>query len=107
EQKQFVARMNEAATESPADYNGGIPQALMLMNGKLTADATSLDASRTLRAVVEAPFLGTDEKLDALFLAVLSRRPRPAEATFFLERLDRQGPNQLEGKAYAEIMWGL
>jgi len=43
ERQQFVARMNEAAPESPADYHAGIPQALMLMNGRLTADATQDD----------------------------------------------------------------
>src|SRR5205814_5263964 len=87
ERQQFVARMNEAAPESPADYHAGIPQALMLMNGKLTADATNLDASRTLRAVVEAPFLPPAEKIETLYLAVLSRRPKQAEAMFLLEHL--------------------
>ncbi len=77
EREQFVARMNEAAAESPADYKGGIPQALMLMNGKLTADATSLETSRTLRAVVEAPFLRQRRpKLETLYLAPLTRKPQ-------------------------------
>ena len=107
ERQQFVARMNEAAPESPVDYKGGIPQALMLMNGKLTADATSLDASRTLRAIVEAPFLGPEEKIETLYLAVLSRRPRQAEATYLLEHLKRQTDNQASKNAFAEIMWGL
>jgi hypothetical protein len=107
EREQFVARMNEAAPESPVDYKGGIPQALMLMNGKLTADATSLDASRTLRAVIEAPFLGPEDKIETLYLAVLSRRPRQAEATYLLEHLERQADNQASKNAFAEIMWGL
>jgi len=107
ERDQFVARMNEAAPESPVDYKGGIPQALMLMNGKLTADATSLDTSRTLRAVVEAPFLGPEEKIEALYLAVLTRRPRQAEAKYLREHLQRQAGDQADKQAYAEIMWGL
>jgi hypothetical protein len=107
ERQQFVARMNESAPETPVDYKGGIPQALMLMNGKLTADATSLDSSRTLRAVVEAPFLGPEEKIETLYLAVLSRRPRPAEAKFLLEHVERQADNEAAKIALAEIMWGL
>jgi len=107
ERQQFVARMNEAAPETPADYNAGIPQALMLMNGKLTADATSLDSSRTLRAVVEAPFLSPREKIEALYLAVLSRRPRQAEAAFLEEHVQRQPSGNATHQAYAEIMWGL
>jgi len=104
ERDQFVSRMNEAAPESPADYKGGIPQALMLMNGKLTADATSLETSRTLRAVVEAPFLATEAKLEALYLATLSRKPNENEMNYLLNHVNQQKePKQ----AYAEIMWGL
>ncbi len=107
EREAFVARMNEAAPESPADYKAGIPQALMLMNGKLTAEATSLENSRTLRAVVEAPFLSTDEKIETLYLAVLSRRPRQSEARYLLEHLERRAGDLDEKAAYSEILWGL
>jgi hypothetical protein len=107
ERQQFVARMNEAAPETPADYHAGIPQALMLMNGKLTADATSLDSSRTLRAVVEAPFLTPEEKIETLYLAVLSRRPRDAESSYLQAHLQRQTDAETSSRAYAEIMWGL
>jgi hypothetical protein len=107
ERQQFVSRMNEAAPEAPADYHAGIPQALTLMNGKLTADATSLDSSRTLRAVIEAPFLSPQEKIETLYLAVLSRRPRPTESSFLLGHLERQTAIESQSHAYAEIMWGL
>lgn len=105
ERDQFVARMNEAAPETPVDYKGGIPQALMLMNGKLTADATSLDTSRTLRAVVEAPFLKPEEKIETLYLAALTRKPKPAELEFLRDHV-RQAGDQ-EKQAFAEILWGL
>jgi hypothetical protein len=107
ERAAFVARMNEAAPESPVDYKAGIPQALMLMNGKLTSEATSLENSRTLRAVVEAPFLSTDEKIETLYLAVLSRRPRQSEARYLLEHLERRVGELDEKTAYSEILWGL
>ena len=54
--------------------------ALMLMNGKLTAAATSLDNSRTLGAVVEAPFLRNKDRLDTLYLAARSRPVRSSPA---------------------------
>jgi hypothetical protein len=107
QREAFVARMNEAAPESPADYKAGIPQALMLMNGKLTAEATSLENSRTLRAVVEAPFLSSEEKIETLYLAVLSRRPRQSEARYFVEHLERHAEEPDDKTAYAEILWGL
>jgi len=107
ERAQFVARMNESAAETPIDYKGGIPQALMLMNGKLTADATNLESSRTLRAVVEAPFLSAEDKIETLFLAALTRRPTEEEREFLLDHV-RQPPGEQERKqAYAQILWGL
>ena len=107
ERAQFVSRLNESAPESPTDFKAGIPQALMLMNGKLTADATSLDTSRTLRAVVEAPFLGAQQKLEALYLAALTRKPTEEESTFLLEHIQGQKSAAEQKQAYAEIMWGL
>ncbi|HUY33292.1 MAG TPA: DUF1553 domain-containing protein, partial [Pirellulales bacterium] len=107
ERDQFVARMDESATDTPSDYRGGIPQALMLMNGKLTSDATSLDSSRTLRAVVEAPFLKFEEKIETLYLAALTRKPTAAELEYLLEHVRRQPSEQERKQAFAEILWGL
>ena len=106
EREQFVGRMEESAGDSPADYKGGIPQALMLMNGRLTADATSLDTSRTLRAVVEAPFLPTEAKLETLYLATLSRKPTDEERAFLLKHVSERASGE-QRQALAEIMWGL
>lgn len=107
ERAQFVARLNEAAPESPVDYKGGIPQALMLMNGKITADATSLDSSRTLRAVIEAPFLPPQEKIETLYLAAVTRKPTAKELEFLLAHVNEQKDEAQQKQAYAQILWGL
>ena len=108
EKEQFVARMNEAAPESPSDYKGGIPQALMLMNGRLTADATSLDKSRTLRAVVDSPFFkSNEERLEALYLATLSRKPTEKELEYLVKHVESSQETGDQQQAFAEIMWGL
>jgi hypothetical protein len=104
---QFVARMNEAAPETPMDFKAGIPQALMLMNGQLIADATSLDSSRTLRAVVEAPFLKPAEKIEALYCAALTRKPSGAELDYLLGYVRRQPTEEQQKQAYAQVLWGL
>ncbi|HUY87218.1 MAG TPA: DUF1549 domain-containing protein [Pirellulales bacterium] len=104
---QFVARMNEAAPESPVDFKAGIPQALMLMNGKLTADATNLDSSRTLRAVVEAPFLKPQDKIETLYLAALTRKPTKDELVFLLDFVRRQPGESERKQAFAQVLWGL
>lgn len=107
ERAQFVSRMNESAPESPTDFKAGIPQALMLMNGKLTTDATSLQASRTLRAVVEAPFLSLEERLDTLCLASLSRTAKPSERAFLLTLVNGEPNDEQRKQVFAEIYWGL
>lgn len=104
---QLIARMNEAASNNPDEFKAGIPQALLLMNGRLTTEATDLDQSRTLRGVLDAPFLDTEEKLKTLYLATFSRPPRADEQRFLLEHIRKQPSEDRQKQAYAEILWGL
>jgi hypothetical protein len=104
---QLIARMNEAASNNPADYKAGIPQALLLMNGRLTTEATDLDQSRTLRGVLEAPFLSEEAKLDTLYLAVFSRRPNDEERAYLVEHVRKHASGDGQKQAFAEIFWGL
>ena len=103
---QLIARLNEAASNKPDEFRAGIPQALLMMNGRLTVEATDLDQSRTLRGVLDSPFLDTDGKLTALYLATFSRPPRADEKQFLLEHIRKQAGEQ-QKQAYAEIFWGL
>lgn len=104
---QLIARLNEAATNNPEEFRAGIPQALLMMNGRLTAEATDLDQSRTLRGVLDAPFLDTEEKLKTLYLALFSRPPRPDEQKFLLDHIRKQTDVDKQRQAYTEIFWGL
>jgi hypothetical protein len=104
---QLVARLDESVSRTPEDYGAGIPQVLMLMNGQLTADATSIDRSRTLKAVVDAPFLEPQSKLDTLYLATLTRGPTERERTFMLNYLEQQPTAAEKRHAFGEIFWAL
>ncbi|MFM9966432.1 MAG: DUF1549 domain-containing protein [Planctomycetaceae bacterium] len=104
---QLISRMNEAASNNPEEFRAGIPQALLLMNGRLTTEATDLDQSRTLRGVLDAPFLDTEAKLTTLYLATFSRPPRADEKKFLLEHIRKQTDGDKQKQAYAEIFWGL
>ena len=104
---QLISRMNEAASNNPDEFRAGIPQALLLMNGRLTTEATDLDQSRTLRGVLDAPFLDTEAKLTTLYLATFSRPPRSEEKQFLLEHIRKQAEGDGQKQAYAEIFWGL
>jgi hypothetical protein len=68
-----------AQSERATEAQTSILQALALMNGKVIADATSLEKSETLAAVVDAPFVGTAGRVEALYLATLSRKPTTRE----------------------------
>ena len=103
---QLVARLNEAASRTPDDFRAGLPQMLLLMNGSITADATNLDPSRTLRAVVESPFLDDAEKIDTLFLATLTRHATLSEAQQLHDHIAALTTDE-KRNAYAQILWAL
>ena len=79
----------------------------MIMNGKLTVDATDLDTSRTLRAVIDAPFLDPESKIETLYLATFTRKPKASELKFLLNHVRAEHDNQQRGRAYAEVFWGM
>jgi hypothetical protein len=94
-------------SQSTAERQSTILQALTLMNGTFIASATDVEASQTLTAVVEAPFLDVPEKIEALFLATLSRPPRPDELSRFREYVESGGPEQDAGKSLGDVFWAL
>jgi hypothetical protein len=78
------------------------------MNGKFIADATSVDRSELLAAALDAPFLkDPSERIEALYLATLSRKPRPDERARMVKYVlesERRG----HGKAaLADVYWSL
>jgi len=105
------ANQSERTTESQTS----ILQALSLMNGKVVADATSLERSETLGAVVDAPFASTEERIETLYLAALSRKPQVKEverAVRFVSTAVRRAQGgaaakSAGGDALADIFWAL
>ena len=75
---EFLGRFT-SASEKPTAFQTSILHALTLMNGKLIAEATSLERSETLAAVADAPFMNTRGRIEALYLAALSLRPERLE----------------------------
>lgn len=104
---QMLSRLSEAIGDRPDDYAAGIPQALLLMNGPMTTDAVSLERSRLLRAVVEAPYFDDHEKLKTLYLAVLTREPSEEEQSELKSYLDAKKTDAERKTAHGEILWAL
>ncbi|QDT53817.1 hypothetical protein Pan44_18410 [Caulifigura coniformis] len=94
-------------SESTVERQSTILQALTLMNGSFVASATDIAASQSLTAVIEAPFLNTPERIEALFLAALSRPPHADELSRFQAYVDSGGPEQDSKKALADVFWAL
>lgn len=84
-----------------------ILQALAMMNGQFVADATSLEKSATLAAVAEFPQMTTAERLESLYLAVLSRTPRPDEREKLVKYVDEGGAAKDAKKALSDVFWAL
>jgi hypothetical protein len=93
--------------ERPTAAETTILQALALMNGALISRATSVEDSETLAAVVDAPFLDTPGRIEALFLAALTRRPRPDELARLVPYVERGGPAGDPSQALADVFWAL
>jgi hypothetical protein len=110
---EFVNRFAEQTGKS-TEFQTSILQALALMNGKLVADATSLDRSETLLAIVDNPFMSMGQRIETLYLASLSRMPKPKEAArmlAFIEEAVKSGKpeerEQKEKQALADVFWVL
>ncbi len=93
--------------ESALDRETTILQALAMMNGDFISNATDINNSQTLKAIAEFPAMKDADKLEALFMAALSRRPASDEAQRFGEYLKSGGTTGDPKQALADIFWVL
>ncbi|MFO0877196.1 MAG: DUF1549 and DUF1553 domain-containing protein [Gemmataceae bacterium] len=89
------------------EFQMSILQALALMNGRFIGDATSLERSETLAAVIDSPFLSSRDKLDTLFLAALARPMRGSEVGRLVPYVEAGGPSRNPARALADVFWVL
>jgi hypothetical protein len=83
-----------------------ILQALTLMNGETVAAATGGDGGRLVAAVVELPGLTDDERVEAIYLSALGRRPSEKEKARALEHA-RSGWLGTKNRRYGDLLWAL
>jgi hypothetical protein len=89
------------------EHQTSILQALALMNGRFIADATSLQRSEVLAAVTDAPFLDTAQRIEALYLASLTRKPTATESARMLRYVEAGGAKKDPKVALADVFWVL
>jgi len=101
----FLAKFS--SQEKRTEVQTSILQALALMNGQFVGDATSLERSRTLAAVADSPFFETPGRIEALFLATLSRKPSAEELAPLVKYVSEGGSKNDQKAALADVFWVL
>jgi hypothetical protein len=97
----FLAPFDDPNSQ-PVDFQASIQQALMMMNGKFTEEATSATRSATVAAVIDSN-RPVAQRIDELYLVTLSRKPRPLETQRLLEYATTHESKQ----ALRDIFWSL
>lgn len=92
---------NDEMNES-LSFEGTIPQALFLMNSRFSNDVL-LAKHGTLRHILDEKRQPSD-RVEAIFIATLSRLPDRSEKQKFLSYLQRQGDRV---EAYQDLFWVL
>jgi hypothetical protein len=101
----FLQQFRTLAGRS-TEYQGGIPQALTLMNGSLIEGATGLTSSGILSSL-EAPFFTNRQRVEVLYLATLSRRPRPEEWELLVSYVPADASGAELKESLSDLLWAL
>ncbi|MCA8999292.1 MAG: DUF1553 domain-containing protein, partial [Planctomycetaceae bacterium] len=104
--QEFLRTFANTSCSAP-DRTTTILQALSLMNGNYIETATDLTDSQTLAAVIDAPFLESREKIDALYLTTLSRYPTDQECARMVDYVQNGGATDDKAEALADVFWAL
>ncbi len=103
-------------TGKATEFQTTILQALSLMNGKVIEDATGLQSSEMLLAIVDNPFMTTRERVETLYLATLSRLPKEKELSRMVRYVESGGAEEVkvsnddekqkrQAQALADVFW--
>lgn len=98
----FIAKFGGGAGRT--DMQVSILQALYLVNGEFLTRQSDPATGSTVRALADAPFLDDAGRIEALFLATLTRRPTAEESGRYLEYLANADD---QAKALGDVMWVL
>ncbi len=93
--------------QTPVQVQTSIQQALTLMNGRFIAAATRGQRDGTLATAANDPSLDTQGRIEALFLATLSRRPTAKETARLVRYVASGGAQKDPQRALADVFWVL
>ena len=97
--------------EKPTESQMSILQALTLMNGSIVSGATSLQSGDTIAAITASDnqnLRTTADRIEQIYFATLTRKPRPEELSMLLAFVDGAGPGADKANvALADVFWAL
>lgn len=101
--QQFVLDFGTDENDESTDFNGSIPQALMMMNGTLIREALNVNNPGILKVAL-ASSRDDAEIVRKLFLALLGRNPSPREISAARHVL---GSNETLEQSCQDLLWAL
>lgn len=106
EQRAFIQSLT-APTQTPTEFQAGIPQMLTLLNGPLVARVTDVQKCDLLAALKDGPFFTDDDRIRILYLSTLTRMPTEVEyeraKTFLSDRREADS----HGQELGDLLWVL
>ncbi|MEZ6184582.1 MAG: DUF1553 domain-containing protein [Planctomycetota bacterium] len=103
--RQFIQTFGDDEAEEVVDQ-GTIPQALMLLNGPLSNDAVRARPDHPLYSRLFA-MTDVDERIDTIYLRVLSRLPSKHERKTVQQLLQDNKKARDQAQIYADVIWAL
>ena len=104
--RKFLFLLDNGEMEEIEAFNGTVPQALMMINGNMVNDSADYKKRGTFMNYVLDNWRDTSERVEYMYLTVLSRKPTSREQTFFQRYIDRSNYTQ-KSLAYEDLYWVL
>ncbi len=107
EQRSAFLAQVDAPTRKATEFQGGIPQTLVLMNGPFVEELTGPLTGDLIAALVDSPFMSDEECVETLYLATLTRAPEADERQQSLEWVLSCAEAGDKAQAFSDILWSL
>ncbi len=104
--RRFLFLLDNGEMEEIDAFNGTVPQALMMINGNMVNDSADYKENGTFVNYVLDNCRDTNDRVEFMYLSVLSRKPTAKEQTFFQRYMDRSLYRDKD-LAYEDLYWVL
>ncbi|MBI2481150.1 MAG: DUF1549 domain-containing protein [Planctomycetia bacterium] len=98
----FIGKMQMQGSNA-TEFDAGVLQALTLLNGSDLNGASQSEQSGVLIAL-DSTLFSTEERVEALFLGTLSRRPSEVESRLFVVHVN---DSSAQREALGDVLWAL